>query len=115
MLNMVDLKQYKNDIKEGDYGVLLFLHVAFVFMLPILLINFLIALLSTSVAEIMEHKDVIMEVQRLCVISQTEGYMDQFGVLPAPLVETLAEKTFPHPGWQVLSHKDLTHSTSTTA
>ena len=94
MLNMVDLKQYKNDIKEGDYGVLLFLHVVFVFMLPILLINFLIALLSTSVAEIMEHKDVIMEVQRLCVISQTEGYMDQLGFCLRPLWKLLQRKHF---------------------
>ena len=94
MLNMVDLKQYRNDIKEGDYGVLLFLHVAFVFMLPILLINFLIALLSTSVAEIMEHKDVIMEVQRLCVIAQTEGYMDQLGFCLRPLWKLLQRNHF---------------------
>ena len=94
MLNMVDLKQYKNDIKEGDYGVLLFLHVGFVFMLPILLINFLIALLSSSVAEIMEHKDAIMEVQRMCVISQTEGYMDQLGFCLRPLWKLLQKRHF---------------------
>ena len=81
LLNMVDLSQYEANLTSGDYVVLLSLHIIYVFVLPILLINFLIALLSSSVAEVNEHKMTVMTIQKLCVISQIERYMLQCGYL----------------------------------
>ena len=76
LLNMVDFTQYRVMITEDGYFVLLFLHVGYVFTLAILLINFLIALLSSSVSEVMENKDTIMTIQKLSVIYQTERFME---------------------------------------
>ena len=56
LLNMVDFTQYKSVVPPGDYFVLLYFHGIYVFIMPISLINFLIALLSTAVAEVMENK-----------------------------------------------------------
>ena len=78
LLNMVDFTHFEPTLSSGDYVVLLFLHVFYVFLLPILLINFLIALLSASVAEVHEHRAVVMAIQKLCVITQTERHMQQF-------------------------------------
>ena len=75
LLNMVDFTQFESNLSRGDYIVLLCLHISYVFILSILLINFLIALLSTSVAEIHEHRTVVMILQKLCVISQTERHI----------------------------------------
>ncbi len=66
-LNMVDFTQFRSDMQVENYFVLLFFHVCYIFVMVILLINFLIALLSTSVAEIMQHKDTIMLIQKMNV------------------------------------------------
>ena len=48
------------------------LHIIYVFMVAILLVNFLIALMSTSVGEVVDAGDVIMLVQRLSVVMLVE-------------------------------------------
>ena len=63
---MVDLGKYG---EENAFG---FLHVMYVFVVAILLINFLIALMSNSVAEVAEHKDIVMMIQRLAVACTLE-------------------------------------------
>ena len=75
---MVDFTQFESSLSSGDYILLLLLHNFYVFLLPILLINFLIALLSASVGEVHERKEVVMAIQKLCVITQTERHMQQF-------------------------------------
>ena len=62
MLNMVSLTEMYND----TVGITV-VHVCFVFLIAILLLNFLIALFSTSVAYASDHRGVILEVQRLSI------------------------------------------------
>ena len=62
MLNMMDLTQY---VKLGDLTDVAILHSTYVIIVPILLVNFLIALMSNSVAEVAENRHVIMKLQRL--------------------------------------------------
>ncbi len=71
-LNMIDFTQFKEETTTYNFYALLFFHVCYVFTMVILLLNFLIALLSISVAEIMENKDVIMLVQKIIIISSFE-------------------------------------------
>ncbi len=68
MLNMVDFGDYSPD---GIHAIHI-LHMIYVFTVAILLINFLIALLSSSVGESVEAGDVIMMLQRLSVVSVVE-------------------------------------------
>ena len=68
MLNMIDLTERYSESSH----TLLLLHVTFVFMVAILLINFLVALFSNSIYEILEAKEVIMLVQRLSVVTLIE-------------------------------------------
>ena len=58
MLNLVNLSKYEN----ADLAIL---HVAYVIVVTILLINFLIALMSNSVAEVAENRSFVMLLQRL--------------------------------------------------
>ena len=68
MLNMIDF----NQLAPGGFGAVHILHIIYVFTVAILLVNFLIALLSTSVGETVETGDVMMMLQRLSVISALE-------------------------------------------
>ena len=68
MLNMVQFDQ----LARTGFGAVHILHIIYVFTVAILLVNFLIALLSTSVGETVEARDVIMMLQRLSVISALE-------------------------------------------
>ncbi len=77
-LNMIDFTQFRGGTPSFDYFVLLFLHVCYIFVLVILLQNFLIALLSTSVTEVMEHKEVIMLLQKMHVVYLVEFLMAKF-------------------------------------
>ncbi len=65
LLNMIDFTQFKDNSNLTIYSLLVLLHVFYVFLLSILLINFLIALLSHSTTEVMESKDIIMTIQKL--------------------------------------------------
>ena len=69
MLNMIDFTAYKN---APSVGVAYVLHVFFVFMVAILLVNFLIALMSASVGEVVDSGEAIMLVQRLSVVLLVE-------------------------------------------
>ncbi len=68
MLNMVDLTSYNS---EGVY-VAYILHVIFVFFVAILLVNFLIALMSSSVGQVVDAGEAIMMIQRLSVVMLVE-------------------------------------------
>ncbi len=72
MLNMEDFSSYK---ELTDLKPTYLLHVIYVFTVAILLVNFLIALLSTSVGEVVEAGDVIMMLQRLSVVTVVEKRM----------------------------------------
>ena len=63
MLNMVDFTGY-----EAYIHLIMALHIFFVFMISILLINFLIAMFSTSYSDVAENQEVIFIVQSLSVI-----------------------------------------------
>lgn len=65
---MVDFTSYE----VSDTSTLYILHVVYVFVIAILLVNFLIALLSTSAGRVQEHEDVILMVQRLSVVGALE-------------------------------------------
>ncbi len=77
-LNMIDFTQFRGGTPSFGYFVLLFLHVCYIFVLMILLQNFLIALLSTAVAEVMEHKEVIMLLQKMHIIYLIEFLLAKF-------------------------------------
>lgn len=64
MLNMVNFTEFTFSDNFLSTG---FVHFVFVFLVAILLLNFLIALFSSSVSEITENRDVIMTIQRLSV------------------------------------------------
>ena len=68
MLNMIDLTTYKSPTLVAAYV----LHIIYVFMVAILLVNFLIALMSSSVGEVVDAGSVIMLVQRLSVLTLVE-------------------------------------------
>ena len=63
----------------------------YVFVVAILLINFLIALMSNSVSEVAEHKDIVMVIQRLSVAWTLEM---RLGWLLAPLYRRLHPLAF---------------------
>ncbi len=77
--NMYDMTQFKSDIGTTNYFVLIFVHQMCVFTLVIMMINFFIALLSTSVAEVMQHKETIMLLQKMNFSLITENYMLKLG------------------------------------
>ena len=72
LLNMVDITQFKYETFNDKYYLVLLAHVSYVFMLSILLINFLIALLSHSISEVMQNKELHMLIQKLTVITMSE-------------------------------------------
>ncbi len=78
LLNMIDMTQFKADTGDASYCLLLFIHVAYVFILPILLINFLIALLSHSVGEVMENKELIVVLQQIMLTSIPDIFLYRF-------------------------------------
>ena len=68
MLNMVDLGKYHSSgLQPANI-----LHIVYVFTVAILLVNFFIALLATSVGETVEAGNVIMMLQRLSVVTVLE-------------------------------------------
>ncbi len=69
-INMMNFQVY--DLEGQDKAVLGIVHCIFVFTVPILLINFLIALFATSVANFTENQMIIMKLQRLCVVLAAE-------------------------------------------
>ena len=74
MLNMVDFRKFN----PQDRASVFLLHAIYIFMTAILLINFLIALFSTSFLRIDDHKQVVQTAQRLSVIWLIEERMRRF-------------------------------------
>ena len=68
MLNMIDLTTYNSPSLYAAYV----LHIIYVFLVAILLVNFLVALMSSSVGEVVDAGSVIMLVQRLSVLTLVE-------------------------------------------
>lgn len=78
LLNMISFNQFKEEVSRSNFYLLLFIHVLYVFLLSILLINFLIALLSHSVSDVMEHKDINILVQQLLVVGIADTFNRHF-------------------------------------
>ena len=68
MLNMIDITTYKSPSLHAAFV----LHIIYVFLVAILLVNFLVALMSSSVGEVVDAGSVIMLVQRLSVLTLVE-------------------------------------------
>ncbi len=66
--NMIDVRTLSNNVDSNDVKSLYYTHIAFIFLVVILMLNLLIALFSHSVAKIMEHKNVIINLQRLYTV-----------------------------------------------
>ena len=86
MLNMVDLTSYDGH----GVGVAYALHIIFVFFVAILLVNFLIALMSSSVGEVVDAGEAIMMIQRLSVVSVIEWRLCR----PFACIYILLQKVF---------------------
>ena len=69
MLNMIDLTSY--NIK--NIGILYALHVVFIFLVAIMLINFLVAVMATSASNIAEHQKLILTLNRLALVMTLEA------------------------------------------
>ena len=63
MLNMIDFTQY--DVKNS--GILYAMHMFFVFLVALMLVNFLIAVMSTSASEVASKKKILFLMTRLSV------------------------------------------------
>ena len=74
MLNMVDFRTLPDDL-SNDVQVL---HIAFVFMITILLMNFLIATLSSSYEHIMNYRKLLIHMQFLSLSMQSDGRFQTF-------------------------------------
>ena len=88
MLNMVDLTQY---VTDGDMADIAILHSTYIIIVPILLVNFLIALMSNSVAEVAENRRLIMLLQRLSAALLVE---QRLRVVFAPLIGSQKKKLY---------------------
>lgn len=70
MLNMADTRAYM--LQTSDPLVFMLLHMLYVFIVAILLVNFLVALMSNSVAEVANNRQAIITIQRISVVLQLE-------------------------------------------
>ena len=70
MLNMIDFSKYI----EANFMIDL-LHIAYVLFVAVLLLNFLIALMSSSVMIVNEDRDVLMKLQKLHISLMLEHYV----------------------------------------
>ena len=76
--NMLDFTQLVNVAPEAaDAFAIYVIHVVFVFFVGILMINFLIALFSSSVTEVYEHKHVIINIQKLNIVVGLEARLSK--------------------------------------
>ena len=68
MLNMINL----GDIDGPEPVSLYFLHIFYIFMVSVLLLNFLIAVFSDSVNNVNQNHDVFYDIQKLSIIFAVE-------------------------------------------
>ena len=71
MLNLVDVTQYDIIYKY----VLYVIHMQYVFIISVLLINFLIAVMAHSVDVVNDNKPIIMNIQKIWVSSQIQDFL----------------------------------------
>ncbi len=74
MLNMVNLHQYNSPNETS----LFILHIFYIFIVAILLINFLVAIFTSSYADVEETKDVIYRIQALSLAVVVENRIPEF-------------------------------------
>ena len=74
MLNMVNLTSYNID----NIGILYALHIVFIFLVAIMLINFLVAVMATSASNIAEHQKLILTLNRLALVTTVEARISWF-------------------------------------
>ena len=84
MLNSMDMSMNRSFLTQ-------LLHVTFVFMVAILMINFLIAMMSDSVSDIIQNKSAIVAIQRLSVCVVLER---RFGRLLSRYYDMMKGKHF---------------------
>ena len=89
MLNMVDFRTVSDDISTDVSA----LHITFTFMISILLMNFLIATLSSSYEHVMNYRKLFVHMQILSVSMIADGRFQTF--LP-PLRNYLLRRYFVH-------------------
>ena len=89
MLNMVDFRTVSDDISTDVYA----LHITFTFMIAILLMNFLIATLSSSYEHVMNYRKLFVHMQILSVSMIADG---RFQTFLAPLRNYLLRRYFVH-------------------
>ena len=89
MLNMVDFSNQP----RGDFVTYALIHLVFVFLVAILLVNFLIALFSQTASEVREHRDAIIAIQELSMIWTLE-FRFSWLLTKSELYRKRMEKTF---------------------
>ena len=89
MLNMVDFREVRGDISADVYV----LHITFVFMIAVLLMNFLIATLSSSYEHVMNYRSVFVPMQILSVSMASDG---RFQTFLSPVRNYLLRRYFLH-------------------
>ena len=89
MLNMVDFRTVSDDISTEVYA----LHITFVFIIAILLLNFLIAMLSSSYEHVMNYRNIFVRMQ---ILSLTMIADSRFQKLLPRLRNCLLRRHFVH-------------------
>lgn len=79
-LTMVHMLDFRN-IRCEDKFTLYVMHVIYVFTVVIMLINFLVAMFSSTVNWVNNHQHFVVEVQKLIVLSIVEQRLSNFNVL----------------------------------
>ncbi len=94
LVNMMGIRELSTDLDSStDVYSLYITHAAFIFMEAILMLNLLIALFSHSVSKIMEHKSVIIKLQRLYIVVIFEWKLK---AILGWLIRTMKRKCFTH-------------------
>lgn len=74
MLNMYDYTSLNIDNRE----ICSLLHILYVLLIGILLVNFLIAIMTTSASQIEENEEVVLKINQLAVVAVLENRIYQF-------------------------------------
>ena len=97
-LIMQNMFSFKENPAMAPHFVMHLLHITFTLVVPILLLNFLIALLISAYTYVHENRDVLMTIQRLSVAMAVE---ERFTWCLAPLRNCLRSKFLVYEGGRV--------------
>ena len=103
-LIMQNMFSFKENPKMASYFTVHLLHITFTLVVPILLLNFLIALLTSAYTYISENRDVLMTIQRLSVAMAAE---EKFTWCLAPLRNCLRRKYLVYEGGRVYATRTV--------